>query len=189
MRAILDSAEVLLAEQGYPAATLKAIGEHAGIPTASIYHYFADRGEVDAELARRHICALDAHFAAVLEDPGPDTLRASVDALVDGMLAYFRAHPGFVQLWFAHRGAVLTEMAHAFDVSWAERLWHFLIERKLLRGETPHYVLQFVFEMGHRPFDVAFQRSPTGDDATIDEARRMLTAYLETYAPAAPHCA
>lgn len=87
------------------------------------------------------------------------------------------------------RGAVLTEMAHAFDVSWAERLWHFLIERKLLRGETPHYVLQLVFEMGHRLFDVGFQRSPMGDDATIDGARRMLTAYLGTYASAAPHCA
>src|SRR5262249_27622203 len=100
--------------------------------------------------------------------------------------AYFRAHPGFVQLWFAHRGPALTEMAHAFDSAWAERLWHFLIERKLLGRETPQYVLQFVFEMGHRPFDVAFQRSPMDDDATIDEARRMLTAYLETYAPAVP---
>ncbi|WP_225839474.1 helix-turn-helix domain-containing protein [Streptomyces sp. NK08204] len=32
--AILDAAEALLREQGYEAATLKAIGERAGIPTA-----------------------------------------------------------------------------------------------------------------------------------------------------------
>ncbi|MUL64472.1 hypothetical protein BOO86_08365 [Mycobacterium sp. CBMA 234] len=51
-QAILDSAETLLAEQGYAAATIKAIGEHAGIPTASLYHYFADRSQVDAELSR-----------------------------------------------------------------------------------------------------------------------------------------
>lgn len=187
MQAILDSAEALLAEQGYAAATLKAIGEHAEIPTASLYHYFADRGEVDAELARRHICALDTHFAAALAYPGPATLRRSVDALIDMLLAYFRAHPSFVQLWFAGRSSALADMAGELHAGWAERLWHFLIERELLRGDTPQYVLQFVFEMGHRPFDVAFQRSPRGDDATIDEARRMLTAYLETYAPVVPH--
>ncbi|MFF9455398.1 hypothetical protein [Streptomyces flaveolus] len=36
--------------------------------------------------------------------------------------------------------------------------------------------------MGTRLFDSAFRRSPAGDDATIDEARRLVTAYLETYA-------
>jgi GPH family glycoside/pentoside/hexuronide:cation symporter len=36
---------------------------------------------------------------------------------------------------------------------------------------------------GNRLFDVAFRVSPTGDDKTIDEARRLLTAYLETYQP------
>lgn len=186
MQVILDSAETLLAEQGYAAATLKAIGEHAGIPTASLYHYFADRGEVDAELARRHICALGTHFTAALADPGPDTLRRSVDALIDMLLAYFRAHPDFVQLWFVGRSSALSDMAGELHAVWAERLWRFLVERRLLSDETPRYVLRFVFEMGHRPFDVAFQRSPRGDDATIDEARRMLTAYLETYAPTVP---
>lgn len=188
MQAILDSAEALLADQGYAAATLKAIGEYAEIPTASLYHYFADRGEVDAELARRHICALDTHFTAALAYPGPATLRRSVDALIDMLLAYFRAHPGFVQLWFVGRSSALADMAGELHAGWAERLRHFLIERKLLSEETPEYVVQFVFEMGHRPFDVAFQRYPRGDDATIEEARRMLTAYLESYAPGVSHC-
>lgn len=188
MQAILDSAETLLAEQGYAAATLKAVGEHAGIPTASLYHYFADRGEVDAELARRHIRALDTHFAAALEDPGPDTLRGSVGVLIDMLLTYFRAHPGFVQLWFVGRSSAVADMADELHATWAERLWHFLVERRLMRSDTPLFAIRFVFEMGHRPFDVAFQRSPMGDDLTIDEARRMLTAYLETYAPAVPHC-
>jgi hypothetical protein len=48
-QAILEAAEALLGEQGYEAATLKAIGEQAGIPTASVYHYFSDRHRVDAE--------------------------------------------------------------------------------------------------------------------------------------------
>jgi hypothetical protein len=40
--------------------------------------------------------------------------------------------------------------------------------------------------VGDRLFDVAFQRSPTGDDAAIDEARRLITAYLGTYSSQGP---
>ncbi|MEV0033527.1 hypothetical protein [Nocardia sp. NPDC050793] len=43
-------------------------------------------------------------------------------------------------------------------------------------------VVQLAFEAGDRLLDVAFRRSPTGDDVTIDEARRLVAAYLETYA-------
>ncbi|MYW21525.1 TetR/AcrR family transcriptional regulator, partial [Streptomyces sp. SID2955] len=42
--------------------------------------------------------------------------------------------------------------------------------------------LLLAFETGTRLFEIAFRRSPAGDDATIDEARRLVTAYLETYA-------
>ena len=81
-QAILDSAEVILAKQGYAAATLKAIGEHAGIPTASLYHYFADRGQVEAELVRRHVPAIDQRFAASLYENDVRTLH---DAFADAV--------------------------------------------------------------------------------------------------------
>lgn len=182
-QAILDSAEAILAEQGYAAATLKAIGEHAGIPTASLYHYFADRGQVEAEVVRRHIPAIDERFAASLYDSKIHTLRDGVDAMIDPLLAYFRENPGLLQLWFAGRSGTLTDLGGLFDDSWAERLWHFLIEHKLISTATPLFAVQLMFEMGDRLFDVAFRRSPAGDDVTIDEGRRMLTAYLTTYAP------
>lgn len=183
VQAILDSAETLLAEQGYAAATLKAIGEHAGIPTASLYHYFADRGQVDTELVNRHVAALEERFTAGLSDPKVKTLAGSVDALLKPMVDYFRENPSFVQLWFVGRSSTLTDMAGEFHTSWAERMRSFLIERKLIRANTPLLAVQLVFEAGDRLFDVAFQRSPKGDDATLDEARRMLTAYLQSYAP------
>jgi AcrR family transcriptional regulator len=183
VQAILDAAETLLAEGGYEGATLKAIGERVSIPTASLYHYFADRYQVDAELVRRHVRALDERFAAALKDPGVRTLSDSIDAMIDPLLTYFREHPSFVQLWFAGRSSTLTDLARAFDESWAERLWRFLIERKLIRADTPRFVLQLAFEVGDRVFDVAFRRSPTGDDVAIDEGRRLLTAYLQAYAP------
>jgi AcrR family transcriptional regulator len=181
--AILDAAEALLGEHGYEAATLKAIGERAGIPTASVYHYFADRHEVDLELMQRHRRELDERVAAALYDPQPRTLRDAVDAVINPLLAYYREHPSVVELWFSGRhNATLGEMAHEWDETQAQQLWQYLIELELLRPDTPQDALHLAFEAGDRLFDVAFRRSPTGDDTIIDEARRLITAYLETYA-------
>ncbi|MET8966537.1 TetR/AcrR family transcriptional regulator [Streptomyces hydrogenans] len=182
-KAILDAAEALLAEQGYASATLKAVGERAGIPVASMYHYFSDRHEVDAELLQRHMAALDAALAASLERPGADTLAGAVDSVIDPFLAYFRAHPGCAELWFNGRAEAIDESVRAFDEEQAERLWRALVERGRIRPDTPVLVLRIAFEAGGRLFDLAFRRSPGGDDESMAEARRLLTAYLATYAP------
>jgi AcrR family transcriptional regulator len=186
VQAILDSADTLLAEQGYAAATLKAIGEHAGIPTASLYHYFADRSQVDTELLRRHIDVLNERLAAALADPRVTTLSAGIDAIIDPLLGYFRENPSFVQLWFVGRSSTLAELAREFHDSWAEELRKFLVAHKLIRANTALLAVQLAFEAGDRLFDVAFQREANGDDVTIGEARRMITAYLQTYAPKSP---
>jgi AcrR family transcriptional regulator len=182
VQAILDAAEALLEEQGYESATLKAISDRAGIPIASVYHYFADRHQVDAELVQRHLRELDARLAAVQNKSKLRTLRKAVDSVVDPYLAYFREHPGFLQLWFAGRSPTVSELARAFDESQAKQFWRFLIDKNLIRTDTPELVVQLGFEAGNRLFDVAFRQSPKGDDTVIDEARRLLTAYLQTYA-------
>jgi len=184
VQAILDAAESLLAEQGYAAASLKAIGERAGIPTASLYHYFADRHQVESELVQRHLRELDARLAAALNSKRR-TLRKAIDGVIDPYLDYFREHPDFVQLWFAGRSPTLSELARAFDESQAKQFWRFLIDQALIRADTPELVVQLAFEAGNRLFDVAFRLSQKGDDTTIDEARRLLTAYLQTYGASA----
>ncbi len=40
---VLDSAERLMAERGYEAATVAALVEEAGVPPSSIYHYFGSK--------------------------------------------------------------------------------------------------------------------------------------------------
>ncbi|MFI8828215.1 TetR/AcrR family transcriptional regulator [Streptomyces sp. NPDC053431] len=181
-RAILDTAEALLVEQGYEGATLKAVSERVGIPITSVYHYFSDRHQVDAALLQRHMGALDVILAELLDEPGPATLRDAVDAVVDALLNYFRQHRDCAEVWFAGRDERIDQLVLAFDQAQAERMRTFLVERGLLASDTPPLVLQLAFEAGSRLFDVAFRTAPTGDDATIDEARRFVTAYLETYA-------
>jgi AcrR family transcriptional regulator len=181
-RAILDAAEALLGEQGYEAATLKAIGERAGIPVASMYHYFSDRHQVDAELLQRHADEIDRLIGAGLENPGLDSLRDVTDVVIDCERDYFRHHPSCTELWFSGRSSTVNDLVRGFDEAQAERVWRLLVERGLLRADTPLLALQLAFEAGNRLFEIAFRRSRAGDDAALAEARRMVTAYLETYA-------
>ncbi|MFI6573236.1 TetR/AcrR family transcriptional regulator [Nocardia fluminea] len=182
VEAILEAAEVLLCEQGYDGATLKAIGERTGIPQASIYHYFGDRNQVDVELARRHVRELDALTTAALDRRGAENLTQAIVVYVDLLLTYFREFPAFVELWYFGRSPAVAEVAQAFDDAQAERLWRYLIDRNFIGADTPRLVVELAFEAGNKLFDAAFRRSRSGDDATISEAKRLINAYLATYA-------
>src|SRR5687767_11579888 len=103
VEAMLDAAEALLGEQGYAAATLKAIADRAGIPTTSVYHYFADRHQLEVELLQRHLRELDARSTAALGTGEAAALRDTVDVVIDTHVGYCREYPSFVELWFAGR--------------------------------------------------------------------------------------
>lgn len=136
-RAILDAAEALLREQGYEAATLKAVGERAGIPVASMYHYFPDRHQVDAELLRRHLRVIEELVTAALEGSSLSTLREAADAVIDPLRDYFREHPSCVELWFSGRSEALAVLVREFDAAQADRFWRLLVERGLVSADTP----------------------------------------------------
>ncbi|MER7029021.1 MULTISPECIES: TetR/AcrR family transcriptional regulator [Streptomyces] len=182
VKAILDAAEEILVEGGYEAATLKAIGERADIPTPSVYHYFSDRYQVDAAIIRRHIAALtdkldrigDEDFRSI-----PDAVAIAIDPIVD----YFRAHPSCVELWFSGRNETLTALVREFDEHVSEHLWRLVITRGLLRADTPLLVMRLAFEAGSSLFDIAFQQDRNGDEATMTELKRLVSAYLATYGP------
>ncbi|MFG2328143.1 TetR/AcrR family transcriptional regulator [Streptomyces sp. NPDC048604] len=181
VKAILDAADEILAESGYEAATLKAIGERAGIPTPSVYHYFKDRYQVDAAIITRHSDALLGVLDGI-DGEAFGSVSDVVGLVFDPIVEYFRAHPSCVQLWFSGRHEALSAQFQKFDDQVAERLWRLGIGRGLLRVDTPLLVMRLAFEAGGRLFDVAFQQDPNGDERTMTEAKRMVTAYLETYA-------
>ncbi|MGW4202573.1 TetR/AcrR family transcriptional regulator [Streptomyces sp. NPDC004726] len=184
VQTILAAAEQILAEESYEASTLGAIGKRAGIPTASVYHYFADRNQVDAALMERHSQDIEEIVARVADNLEAGTLREVIDAFIDPQLAYCRERPSLVELWYgAGRSPMLVEVKEAWGKARAERLWRYLLGRKLIAADAPLLAAEVAYDAADRIFGVAFQRSRTGDEATIDEARRLITSYLETYAP------
>lgn len=179
----MAAAEELLAEQGYRALSLKAIGHRAGVPTASVYHYFSDREQVEAELVHGHMDALSREVSAAMDASAPGSVEAAVDAFVDAVVAYYRGHPGFRELWLVGRNAASSEIMGSFDGAEIEKQWRLLVERHLIRPDTPHLVVALAFEAGDRLLEVAFRGTAMGDDAVIAEAKRLVVAYVGAHAP------
>jgi len=63
---------------------------------ASLYHYFADRHQVAAELVQRHLTEVDARLTAALNNPKLHSARRH-RRVIDPYLAYFREHPDFIR--------------------------------------------------------------------------------------------
>ncbi|MEP7176615.1 MAG: helix-turn-helix domain-containing protein, partial [Gemmatimonadales bacterium] len=52
---ILDAAERLFADQGFARTTIKQIGRQAGVNSALLYYYFADKDRLYREVLARFI--------------------------------------------------------------------------------------------------------------------------------------
>ena len=93
---ILDAAERSFARLGYAATTIKAIGTEAGVNTALLYYYFADKETLYREVLRRLIGNLVEGGAARMASGGnpEDALRA----LIRYQGEFLAAHPAAPQL-------------------------------------------------------------------------------------------
>ncbi|WP_232542625.1 hypothetical protein [Streptomyces sp. QHH-9511] len=150
----------------------RATGRHpqghrraGGHPDSSLYHYFSDRHQIDAELLEQHTGELDALIGAVLDTPRAQTPSEAVDIMVEVHLGYFRLHPSCTELRFAGRREVLEKLVRASEEAKAERIWHHLVKRGCISADAPLLPLLLAFEVGSQAFDIAFRRSPAGDEA------------------------
>ena len=96
---ILDVAALLFAEVGFDAATTNVIAERAGIPVGSIYQFFPNKDAIAEALADRFVERLrttQAVFGPEIEYLPLDEL---IDHVIDPLVAFHVAHPGFQALF------------------------------------------------------------------------------------------
>ena len=106
---ILDAAEQLFAEQGFARTTIKQIGRAAGVNSALLYYYFADKEELYQEVLRRLIGNLVERTSASLDRPGPPESR--LRALVAAQAEAIASNPRFPRLLV--RELAESDAAHA----------------------------------------------------------------------------
>ncbi len=98
--AILGGARRVSAEVGPQKLTIAAVAERSGAPVGSIYHRYASRDEMLAELWLDLVAVFQQRFLALLE--GDDPLRSGL-AAVRHVCDWVRSHPLEARLLLLHR--------------------------------------------------------------------------------------
>ncbi|UQX00740.1 TetR family transcriptional regulator [Streptomyces sp. RerS4] len=93
---LLDAAVLLAAGAGPAAVTMSAVAQAVGAPSGSVYHRFAGRPVLLAELWLRTVETFQAGYLAALA-ADPDPRRAAV-AAARHVVAWSRAHPNEAKL-------------------------------------------------------------------------------------------
>jgi AcrR family transcriptional regulator len=94
--AILDAAQRLFAAQGFAATTIKQIGTEAGVNSALLYYYFADKESVYREVLGRLVSSLVAAGLQAFERS--HSPAEAVRALVIAQTTFFAANPDMPRL-------------------------------------------------------------------------------------------
>jgi TetR/AcrR family transcriptional regulator len=99
---LLDAAEAVFGARGFQDATIKEIAERAELSVGAVYGIVDGKEDLLVQtLARR-----GAEFLAVMEDAiaSTDDPRATLHALADAQIDFFRRHPAFGRLWVRSAG-------------------------------------------------------------------------------------
>lgn len=183
---ILDAAAEQIALGGLESLTMSGVGAASGSAPGSLYQFFPTRDLLIDALAEREASFVDACVADALtawQSNGPLTAAALMDALLPPLLAIYRARPAW--------GELLHALARRGEPGAVEKRLDARISEKLsdaLRHLAPHATQQrrelaaaILLELGHAGLQFAQSGSPEG---ALNEVRRALVAYLESWANA-----
>lgn len=108
---ILDAAERLFAEHGFPRTTVKQIGHAAGVNSALLYYYFGGKERLYHEVLQRLVAGLVARTVGTLSADGPP--QARLRAFVEAQAESLAANPHFPRLLV--RELADSDAAHAVE--------------------------------------------------------------------------
>lgn len=95
-QAILQGAKELILNQGYTAASMRKIGEAAGITPAAIYNHFASKEELFSALLHEVVPLQE--LADFLQGLTAETPEALLSEVFRGVLALLREHEDYIRL-------------------------------------------------------------------------------------------
>jgi AcrR family transcriptional regulator len=180
--AILDATAFLLQKHGVEAVSTTAIAEQAGIPPATVYHYFDNRLAVFAALAKRIIADVDAGLTEVLVEqlmaPVPDWR-----AVLEGLFTAYAQAPGYVAVLGALRAEpALQELVHESNQRIADVLAGMLAQRTSLPLERSSRIAWIMSECAETVLQAALMADEAEAAALLDELGTIVECLFAHYA-------
>lgn len=181
MDAILDATAGLLAGPGLEAVSMLAIAQAAGVPTATVYHYFENRIAVLAALAERTMARVDegiTRHMAEFADQGDFT----ADVLLHGMYQAYREAPGYVPVLRALRAEpALQAVVKASNDRVADSLAVVLVVHAAMTPLRARRVAGILSEACEQVLELALMSDEAEARALISEMVEMLDVLLAHY--------
>ncbi|MGH7515494.1 MAG: TetR/AcrR family transcriptional regulator [Gemmatimonadales bacterium] len=119
---ILDAAERLFAGQGFARTTVKHIGRAAGVNSALLYYYFADKDRLYREVLQRFVSRLVTRTMSAAGDDAEAAVRAFVAAQADTVAASPHAPRLFARELIDYDAAHAVQQVHLMAVTSFRRL-------------------------------------------------------------------
>jgi AcrR family transcriptional regulator len=182
--ALLDATESLLADAANEDVSLAQIAEFAGVPLASVYHFFPNRNAAFVALAQRFHGELRAR-AQQRQDPAPGSWQEHVAQVQRRATAYLNNRPAALRLFM---GAGVSVQVRNIDMEGNAQ-----ISRRRAEEFSLYFDMPRIPELENRMATVlalcdgiwALSYSIHGriTDAYVDESIRASVCYLRCFLP------
>lgn len=113
LKVLLQAAESLLAENDVSEVGLYQIAERAGVPAASIYHFFPNKEAALIALAEEYLQGF-AQLATEPLDPAPRTWQELLERVMRRSAAHYDDHPALMKLFL---GASISAEVRSRDMA------------------------------------------------------------------------
>jgi AcrR family transcriptional regulator len=176
---MLNASAQLIDEVGYDALTTTLIAKKAGVAVGSLYQFFPDKRAVVQALTQRNLehflTAVNERLTSISSDHWWDV----VDCLLDIYLVMHREVPGFSKVHFGDvvDRRLLDERRENNSVV-ADSLTGLLTEKLTMSAAELALPISVAVESTDALLNLAFRRSPLGDEAVVAETKHLIKVYL-----------
>lgn len=180
---ILDTAAEQVVEKGVESVGTRGIADAAGVPVASLYQYFADKDDILLALVERDLEQMSELVLRAVQTLPVLSVESLVGAALDAFVEAYRQRPAFVMIWLRGRtNPAVKQYCVQHNRRIATALFEQGDERGLFNDQADPRHAEIAIEVGDRLFEKAFAETMSGDPMVLDEARKVVTAYLTLYA-------
>jgi AcrR family transcriptional regulator len=181
VRRLLESADEIVATEGFAALTVRRLADAADVRIGTIYQFFPDKDALVDALARRYIAMFDAMIEELVAQAQNEHWDDVVDTVIDAAVALYRSHPGYVAIWSGrHLSPALQQADDANNAAIASGLRRILTAQfELPDSDMLARACQVAVHTTDALLQLAFRLDPAGDQAILDEARRLQRLYLD----------
>jgi AcrR family transcriptional regulator len=176
---MLEACAALIDELGYDGVTTTLIAERAGVAVGSLYQFFPDKRAVVQALTKRNLDHFTAEIDRRLDWANLEHWWDGVDTVIDIYVEMYRTIPGFSRVRF---GDVIDmrfiEDERDNNTVIAEKLAGLISAKANLPVESLFRQITIANDIGDTILALAFRRKLFGEQDMIDEAKRVVRAYL-----------